>query len=50
LEIVNEENKKNKNIFTYSPFEYIQNINYRILNLANFKYSISTFLKKLKNI
>ncbi|KAG4104834.1 hypothetical protein H8356DRAFT_1287731 [Neocallimastix lanati (nom. inval.)] len=49
LEIVNEENKKNKNIFTYSPFEYIQNINYRILNLANFKYSISTFLKNIQS-
>jgi len=48
LENTDELNKKAKKIInSYGPFMYIQNLNYRILNIVNFKYSLSSFLNEI---
>ncbi|OUM61467.1 hypothetical protein PIROE2DRAFT_12519 [Piromyces sp. E2] len=48
LENTDEFNKKAKKIIhSYGPFMYIQNINHRILNIVNFKYSLSSFLNEI---
>jgi len=50
LENTDEFNIKAKKISnSYGPFMYIQNINYRILNIVNFKYSISSFLNDIQS-
>jgi len=50
LENTDELNKKAKKIInSYGPFMYIQNINYRILNIVNFKYTLSAFLNDIQS-
>ncbi|ORX49233.1 hypothetical protein BCR36DRAFT_328247 [Piromyces finnis] len=50
LENTDELNKKAKKIiYSYGPFIYIQNLNYRILHFSNIKYSFSSFLKEIQS-